>query len=103
MAKENLKQKSVFDTDRQYLGDVYAKALWGLAKASGQSDALVEELDSFVDALQQLPRLAGLPGVSPNRFRGKKPADRKVARRSGQQGVSEFCQGGDGQGARRLL
>lgn len=57
MASESSQQKSVFDADRQHLGDVYAKALWGLAEKLGQTDALVDELDSFVDVLNQLPRL----------------------------------------------
>ena len=55
MAEENNKQ--VFDTDQQYLGVVYAKALLGLAHQSGNVDQVVDELDSFVGVLNKLPRL----------------------------------------------
>ncbi len=54
---EETKQKTVFDTDRQYLGNVYAKALLALAGKSGKVDQVIEELDSFVAALNQLPAL----------------------------------------------
>lgn len=57
MAEDNNKQKSVFDTDRQYLGDVYAKALLGLAGKTGKVDQIIAELDSFVDVLDALPKL----------------------------------------------
>lgn len=54
---DNNNQESAFDTDRQYLGGVYARALMGMAEKSGQVDALMQELDSLVDTLDQLPRL----------------------------------------------
>ena len=54
---ENKKQKSVFDTDRQYLGNVYAKALLGMAGKSGKVDQIIDELDSFVDVLHAVPKL----------------------------------------------
>lgn len=57
MASENKKQDSVFDTDRQYLGGVYARALIGMAEKTSQVDSLVEELGSFSDALSQIPQL----------------------------------------------
>ncbi len=57
MADDNKQQKSVFDTDRQYLGDVYAKALMGMAGKSGDVDQILGELHSFVDVLDRLPKL----------------------------------------------
>lgn len=57
MADENKKQKAVFDTDRQYLGNVYAKALMGMAGKSGDADQILGELHSFVDVLDRLPKL----------------------------------------------
>lgn len=53
------KQHSAIDPRRQQLGTVYAKALLSAAEKTGQTDAVVEELESFVsDVLDQLPRLA---------------------------------------------
>ncbi len=49
--------KPVFDTDQQYLGNVYGKALMGLATKAGVVDQMVDQLDSFVDVLGQLPSL----------------------------------------------
>ena len=54
---DDKKQTTAFDTDRQYLGGVYAKALLGLAAKHGKVDQVIEELDSFVDALQVIPKL----------------------------------------------
>ena len=51
------KQPTVFDTDQQHLGNVYAKALMGFGQQSGQVDKLVEELSGVVDVLNQLPKL----------------------------------------------
>ena len=41
---DETKQPTVFDSDQQQLGDVYAKALLGFGAASGNLDQLVEEL-----------------------------------------------------------
>lgn len=50
-----------FDSDQQYIGKVYAKALLGAAEKSGQTPALLSELDSLVsDVLAKLPKLAAL-------------------------------------------
>ena len=57
MADDNNKKKFVFDTDQQYLGNVYAKALMGLATKSGSVDNVLGELHSFVDVLDRLPKL----------------------------------------------
>lgn len=57
MAEDNKQQTTVFDTDRQYLGDVYAKALLNMAGKSGQVDQIIEELDSFVGVLDSVPGL----------------------------------------------
>ncbi len=56
-AEENGKQKTVFDTDRQHLGEVYAKALLGLSQKSGNVGQVMDELDSFSQVLSELPKL----------------------------------------------
>ncbi|MCA9176353.1 MAG: ATP synthase F1 subunit delta [Planctomycetales bacterium] len=48
-----------FDTDRQQLGKIYAKALLGAAGADGEK--VLEELDSLLDdVLKQLPNLSAM-------------------------------------------
>lgn len=42
-------QKTVFDTGLQYLGGVYAKALLGATEKAGNTDSVLDELDSVVD------------------------------------------------------
>jgi F-type H+-transporting ATPase subunit delta len=54
---DETKQPTVFDSDQQQLGDVYAKALLGFGAASGNLDQLVEELDGVVDAIENVPGL----------------------------------------------
>ncbi|MBP87920.1 MAG: ATP synthase F1 subunit delta [Planctomycetaceae bacterium] len=51
-------QKTVFDTGRQYLGGVYAKALLGATEKAGNTDNVLAELDSVVDDV--LPALRNL-------------------------------------------
>lgn len=51
------KQQTVFDTDQQLLGDVYAKALMGFGVEAGNVDQLVDELSAVVDVLHELPKL----------------------------------------------
>ena len=51
------KQPTVFDTDQQLLGDVYAKALMGFAQQSGQVDQFVDELSGVVGVLDEIPKL----------------------------------------------
>ncbi len=47
------------DPNREHLGKIYAKALLGAAEKSGDQQAVVEQLESFVgELLEQLPRLA---------------------------------------------
>ena len=57
MSSDNQKSESAFDTDRQYLGGVYARALLAAADEAGQTDAIMEELDSLVDVLERVPGL----------------------------------------------
>lgn len=45
---------TVFDTDRQYLGDVYAKAVMSVSKEAGNMEQVLDELDSFADAMSKL-------------------------------------------------
>lgn len=50
-----------FDSGRQYLGKVYAKALLGATEKTGKTDAVLAELDSLVhDVLAKLPKLSAL-------------------------------------------
>ena len=47
-----------FDSGRQHLGTVYAKALLGAAEKAGQGDLVVEELESLVaDVFNRLPQV----------------------------------------------
>ena len=46
--------ETVFDTDRQYLGDVYAKAVMSVSKEAGKMEQVLDELDSFTDAMSKL-------------------------------------------------
>lgn len=55
---DSSKQPTVFDTDQQQLGDVYAKALLGAGVKSGSVDQLVEELQSVTSVVGELPRMA---------------------------------------------
>lgn len=49
---------SALDTGRQYLGTVYAKALIAAAESAGNTEAVLEELDAFVnEVLNKVPKL----------------------------------------------
>lgn len=65
--EEQAIQPTVFDTDQQVVGDIYAKALLGFGKQQGNSDQLVSEVSAVVDALGELPKLKralGSPRIS---------------------------------------
>ncbi len=52
------KHDTVFDTGQQYLGSVYAKALIAASEKAGETDAVLEGLQSLVDdVLEQAPGL----------------------------------------------
>jgi len=52
------KHETVFDTGQQYLGSVYAKALLAAGEKAGETDAVLEGLQSLVDdVLEQAPGL----------------------------------------------
>lgn len=53
---ETPRHPTVFDADQQHIGDVYAKALLAVGKESGKLDELVQQLDSFVRAVADLPK-----------------------------------------------
>lgn len=53
---EDVQHKTVFDTDKQQLGDVYAKALLRAGKKSGKIDQLMEELAAVNQAVNRLPK-----------------------------------------------
>ena len=54
--EENSKHQNVFDTDKQQLGDVYAKAFLGFAQSSGKLDDLVDELGQVTGVFDELPK-----------------------------------------------
>ena len=47
---------TVFDTDQQQVGDIYAKGLLGFAQKAGNVDQLVDELGGVVGAINELPK-----------------------------------------------
>ena len=53
---DETQQPTVYDTDQQQLGDVYAKAFLGFAKEAGKLDKLVKELGQVVGVFNELPR-----------------------------------------------
>jgi F-type H+-transporting ATPase subunit delta len=58
MTAETSGQSLAFDSDRQYLGSVYAKALLGATEKQGVTDEVLGQLDSFVDdVLGKVPKL----------------------------------------------
>ena len=54
---EEIQHKTVFDTNQQQLGNVYAKALLRAGEKSGKLDQLIEELGAVVGAIDQTPKL----------------------------------------------
>ncbi len=55
---DSSQQPTVFDTDQQQLGDVYAKALLAAGVKAGSVDQLVEELQSVASVVADLPKMA---------------------------------------------
>jgi F-type H+-transporting ATPase subunit delta len=53
---DDTQQPTVFDTDQQQLGDVYAKAFLGFAQESNNVDELVGELGEVVGVFNGLPK-----------------------------------------------
>jgi len=62
--------KTVFDAGLQHLGQVYAKALLGATEKAGNSEPVIEELDSLVrevlDVLPNLEATLSSPKVPPD-------------------------------------
>ena len=55
---ENVRPPTVFDTNQQHAGRVYAKALLGASEKAGLTQQVVEELDQLVsDLLERVPKL----------------------------------------------
>lgn len=50
-----IEQPTVFDSDQQLLGSVYAKALLAHGKEIGKLDALVEQLEAVVGVIGEVP------------------------------------------------
>lgn len=70
----NAREKAVFDTGQQYLGGVYAKSLLGASENAGNSDVVLQELDSFVDDV-----LTKLPSLESTLTSPRVPAEAKAA------------------------
>jgi len=52
-------KSSGFDSGRQHLGNVYAKALLGVTEAAGNTEAVLSEFDAFLsEVLDRLPKFA---------------------------------------------
>lgn len=55
---DHSQKEAGFDPGREHLAEVYAKALLGATEKSGNSEAVLAELESFiVDVLDKLPQL----------------------------------------------
>lgn len=55
---DNAPQDKVFDSNLRHLGNVYAKALFGAAEKAGNTDEVVQQLESFVvDVIEKMPPL----------------------------------------------
>lgn len=58
---EQPQHPTVFDSDTQHLGGVYAKALLGVTEKQGISDEVLEQFGSFLfDVMDKLPTLTSL-------------------------------------------
>ena len=68
---------TVFDTDQQYIGSVYAKSLLGVA-GSEKIDQVLGELNSFTDAVGELPALKAILESPRIAFAEKEPMLDKV-------------------------
>lgn len=64
-----------FDSDREQVGNLYARALLGAAMEAGKADEVVAELEAFVsDVLSKLPKLEAILGS----LRLRLPPERRV-------------------------
>lgn len=65
MSSTNAIHRERIDTGRQQVGTLYARSLLGAAEAAGQTDAVLAELDSFVeDVLDKLPSFETVLGTA---------------------------------------
>ncbi len=55
MIEKSTEHPTVFDTDQQQLGVIYAKALLSHGKQTGLLDQLVEQLDAVVNVIREVP------------------------------------------------
>lgn len=60
MVEKVVEHPTVFDSEHQQLGGVYAKALLGHGKQIGKLDQLVDELCEVVSVIQQVPGLSAV-------------------------------------------
>ncbi len=54
---QEVKHATVFDSDQQQLGNVYAKALLGFGQENQAVDSLIDELDGVVDVVESTSQL----------------------------------------------
>lgn len=52
---QSAKQATVFDSEKQQLGDIYAKALLGFGQTINNVDGLVEGLENVVEVINAVP------------------------------------------------
>ncbi|MFM2218617.1 MAG: synthase subunit delta, sodium ion specific, partial [Planctomycetota bacterium] len=58
MTEQTKKIPTVFDSEEQHVGEVYARALLGVAQGSSKIDSVVEQLESLVvDVLDKSPKI----------------------------------------------
>ena len=58
MSEQTKKIPTVFDSEEQHVGEVYARALLGAAQSANKVDAVVEQFESFVvDVLDKNPKI----------------------------------------------
>lgn len=59
MSESEVDQRESFNTDQQYIAGVYAKSLIDAAEKAGNTEEVLEQLDSFVvDVLGGIPKMA---------------------------------------------
>ena len=68
---EEAKQQTVFDSDQQQIGEIYANALVGFGQKGNATESLLGELSDVVTALSGVPKLRALL-ESPQVGRGEK-------------------------------
>jgi len=58
--EKNPQQPTVFDTDQQQLGEIYAKALLGLSGQPDKVDSYVDQIKNVAQVVGELPKLRAI-------------------------------------------